>query len=361
MGELRAVVVNGEVHVLVPAGIRDPDLSSGGNTYDRRLCDGLAATGWSVRTREVPGHWPAVDDESRAALVTALSDAPDGSTVLVDGLIASPCPEAMVAAGRRVHTVVLVHMPLGTPADGTARAREAAVVRSTAAVVTTSDWTRRWLLGAYELDPERVHVARPGVDRAATAPGSSNGGSLLNVGAVTPGKGHDLLVAALARAADLPWRCVCVGSLTRSPAFVASVRRDIHETGLTDRLLLVGPRTGQDLAGAYRSADVLVLTSRAETYGMVVTEALAHGLPLLAYDVGGVSEALGHGGSGEPPGMLVPGDDIDAYAEVVRRWLTDACLRRRLRATAAERRAGLTGWDETVVRVARVLEAASAA
>ena len=353
--------MNGEVHVLVPGGIADPDRSSGGNTYDRRLCEGLAATGWSVRTREVPGDWPAVGDESRAALVRALGETRDESLVLVDGLVASPCPEALVPAGRRLRTVVLVHMPLGTPAGGTARAREAAVVRSTAAVVTTSDWTRRWLLGAYGIAPGRVHVARPGVDPAPIAAGSSDGASLLNVGAVTPGKGHDLLVAALARAADLPWQCVCVGSLTRSPAFVASLRQHIHHTGLTDRLLLVGPRTGEDLAGAYRGADALVVTSRAETYGMVVTEALAHGLPSLAYDVGGVSEALGRGAGGEPPGVLVPAEDIEAYAQVVRRWLTDADLRRRLRTTAAERRAGLAGWDETVVRVARVLEAVAAA
>ena len=348
------------VHVVVPEGIGDPLRPSGGNTYDRRLCEGLAATGWSVRTREVSGNWPSAGLQSRTALTGALDSAPDGSVVLVDGLVASACPEALVPAGRRLRTVVLMHMPLGAHADDTCREREAAMVRSTAAVVATSDWTRRWLLEAYGLHPGRVHVARPGVDPATTAAGSADGGNLLTVGAVTPGKGHDLLVAALARVTDLSWQSVCVGSLTRSPAFVASLRLDIHDAGLTDRLLLIGPRTGEELAATYAAADVLVHTSRAETYGMVLTEALAHGLPALACDVGGVSEALGLGADGRPPGVLVPTGDVDAFAEVVRCWLINASLRRRLRVRAAERRTGLTGWGETVDRVARVLEGVAA-
>ncbi len=344
------------VHVVVPAGIGDPRRPSGGNTYDRRLCEGLATAGWSVRVREVAGDWPHAGRDSRAALAEALGDAPDGSVVLVDALVASGCPEALVPACRRVHTVLLMHMPLGAQPDHTDRGQEAEVVRASTAVVTTSDWTRHWLLGAYELDPGRVHVARPGVDAAQTATGSLAGGNLLNVGAVIPGKGHDLLVAALAQVADLSWRCVCVGSLARSPHFVTALHQHVSDAGLDARLRLVGPRAGRDLACAYAAADVLVLASRAETYGMVVTEALARGLPVLAYDVGGVSEALGLGADGSPPGVLVPAGDVDALAGAVRSWLGDAGLRRRLRDAAAERRTRLTGWDVTVAQVAHVLE-----
>ena len=354
--------MNGERAVLmvVPEGIGDPLRPSGGNTYDRRLSEALAAAGWSVQTREVTGDWPRAAGESRAALSGALDDTPDGSVVLVDGLVASACPEALVPASRRLSTVVLMHMPVGVRSDGTDREREAATVRASAAVVTPSEWTRRWLLGAYGLDPARVHVAHPGVDAAATAGGSAAGGNLISVGAVTPGKGHDLLVRALAGLRDLPWRCVCVGPLTRSPDFVATLLGDIRAAGLDDRLRLVGPLTGRDLDDAYAAADLLVHASRAETYGMVVTEALARGLPVVAYDVGGVSEALGRGADGKPPGLLAPAGDVEALAEAVRAWLGDPALRRRLRAAAAERRTGLTGWPETADRVARVLEGVAA-
>ena len=348
------------VHVVVPEGVGDPLRPSGGNTYDRRLCEGLSTVGWSVRTREVTGAWPETGAEARAALAGTLDRVPDGAMVLVDGLVASVCPEAIEAAARRLRTVVLMHMPLGVHRDSPHREQEAATVRASAAVVTTSDWTRRWLLGAYGVEPGRVHVARPGVDTATLATGSPDGGNLLTVGAVTAGKGHDLLVRALAEVADLSWRCSCVGPLTRAPEFVAALQEEIRDAGLGDRLRLLGPRSGEDLDRTYREADVLVVTSRAETYGMVVTEALARGLPVLGCDVGGVSEALGVGADGRPPGVLVPAGDVEGLAEAVRRWLGDAGTRRRLRAAAAERRAGLTGWEETAARVARVLEGVAA-
>ncbi len=351
----------GTVDLVVPAGIDDPLRPSGGNTYDRRLREELPSVGWLVRTREVTGDWPRADVAPQEALAGALEAVPDGAVVLVDGLVASTCPEALLPATRRLRTVVLMHLPVGVTADDVDREREAAVVRAAAAVVTTSGWTRRWLLDAYRLDPARVHVARPGVDPARPAVGSADGANLLCVGAVTPAKGQDALVAALSGLADREGRCTCVGPLDRSPGFVERLRRAIRTAGLEDRVRLTGPRAGADLAAAYSAADVLVLASRTETYGMVVTEALARGLPVLTWDVGGLTEALGETADGSRPGVLVPAGDVAALAGAVRRWLDDADLRRRLRAAAAERRrTGLTGWPETAGRVARVLELVAA-
>lgn len=349
-----------DVRVVVPAGIHDPMRPSGGNVYDLRVCEALEAAGWSVRTCEVRGDWPEAGPRARSSLAAALASAPEGSVVLVDGLVASQCPETMVPASRRLRTVVLMHMPVGAQPGRAQREPEAATVRASAAVVATSDWTRRWLLAAYGLDPRRVHVAHPGVDPAATAPGSVDGGNLLVVAAVTPWKGHDLLVQALALVADLPWQCTCVGPVTGTGEYLAALHAQIVDAGLEQRLRLAGPRSGAGLHRAYAAADLLVLPSRVETYGMVVAEALAHGLPVLAHDVGGVSEALGTGADGQRPGMLVPPGDAEALALAVRSWLDDERLRRRLRAAAAVRRSRLTGWERTADQVARVLEEVAA-
>ena len=174
------------------------------------------------------------------------------------------------------------------------------------AVVTTSAWTRDWLLDRYALHPNRIHVATPGVDAADPAPGTPSGGELLCVAAVTPGKGHDVLFEALASITDLPWRLECVGSLTRDPEFVDRIEQQSRAAGIADRVRLTGPLTGADLDTAYAAADVLVLASRGETYGMVVTEALARGLPVIATAVGGLPEAVGRGADGDTPGILVP-------------------------------------------------------
>src|SRR5829696_5643867 len=356
MGELRAAAVT-EVHVIVPEGVDDPARPSGGNTYDRRVCDGLAARGWTVHEHAVHGAWPRPGDP--AALASVVGRIPDGAVVLLDGLIASAAPGVLVPHARRLRQVVLLHMPLGDRAGGeeppAVRAREREVLAAAAAVVTTSAWTRRRLGELYALPAGRVHVTEPGVDAACLAPGTAAGDSLLCVAALTRDKGHDVLLDGLAMAADLSWRCECVGSLARDPAFADGVRRSARDSGLGDRVRFPGPRFGPELDRAYAAADLLVLASHAETYGMVVTEALSRGLPVLATEVGGVSEALGHGEDGTRPGLLVPPGDPAALGAALRTWLGDTELRARLRRAARERRASLHRWPATASVLAGVL------
>ena len=327
--------------MIVPDGIDDPARPSGGNTFDRRVCRGLADAGWTVRVHPVPVASPA----ALARVVRAL---PDGALVLLDGLVASPAPEVLVPEAGRLRMVALVHMPLTD-------AREGAVLSAATGVVTTSAWARETLLELYSLSGDRVHVAEPGVDEAGLAPGTADAGALLTVGAVIPGKGHDVLLDALALLNGRRWHCTCVGSLDRDPAFVAR----LHRRGLDGRVRFPGPRTEAELDRSYAAADLLVLPSRGETYGMVVTEALARGLPVVAAEVGGVPEALGHGADGARPGLLVPADDPPALGDALRSWLEDADLRGRLRRAARERRASLPRWSKTTSVVADVLAEAA--
>jgi glycosyltransferase involved in cell wall biosynthesis len=351
------------VHVVVPEGIDDPARPSGGNTYDRHVCSELRSLGWSVHEHGVPGGWPRPDATSFAALADVVERIPEGAVVLLDGLVASTAPEVLVPHSRRLRLVMLVHMPLGhRPADEDVdgdRTRERAVLSAATAVVTTSAWTQRRLLELYPLHADRVHVAEPAVDAADLATGSAAGEALLCVAAVTFEKGHDLLLDALATISGLSWHCVCVGSLDRDPAFVEDLRRRAREGGLEDRVHFPGARTGAALHRSYAAADLMVLPSRAETYGMVVTEALARGVPVLAADVGGLTEALGHGADGTPPGLLVAPDDATALSVALRAWLGDAELRSRWRRAARERRGSLSGWSTTASVVAAVLARAA--
>jgi glycosyltransferase involved in cell wall biosynthesis len=341
------------VHVVMPDGVDDPARPSGGNAYDRRICAGLVATGWTVHEHAVAGSWPAPDVAAEKALIAVIASIPDAAVVLIDGLIASIVPSVLVPEARRLLLVVLVHMPLDD-------ARECAVLSAARAVVTTSSWTREWLLDRYALQPDQVHVAAPGTDAAALAPGTADGSELLCVAAVTPHKGHDVLLAALAMIADQRWRCVCVGAIDRDPEFVQQLRGRAESAGIGDRVCFTGPRTGDGLERAYAAADVLVLASRAETYGMVVAEALARGVPVVATAVGGLPEALGRTTDGRRPGLLVSPDDPRALAAALGSWLRNAGLRQRLRDAARERRRSLPDWSETTARLARVLTGAAA-
>jgi glycosyltransferase involved in cell wall biosynthesis len=348
------------VHVVAPDGIDDPARPSGGNTYDRHVCRELSSLGWSVHEHHIPGAWPRPDATALSALTDVVGRIPDGAVVLLDGLVASAAPEVLVPQARRLRLVVLVHMPLGhRPTDDKVRAREHAVLSAATALATTSAWARRCLLELYPLAPERVHVAEPGVAAAELAARGDSGGTLLCVGAVTFDKGHDVLLEALEELSDLPWQCVCVGSLERDPPFADRLRRRSLDGTLGGRLWFTGPRTGCDLDRTYAAADLLVLASRAETYGMVLTEALARGIPVIVTDVGGVTEALGHGVDGIRPGLLVPPADPGALAAALRTWLTDHETRARLRRAALERRKSLPPWSTTASALARVLSQVS--
>ena len=350
--------------MVVPESIDDPTRPSGGNVYDRRICRGLAAAGWRVEEHAVPGTWPWPDAATAEGLARLVADLPSAAVVLVDGLIASAVPGVLVPQSERLRLVILVHMPLGDGPGGSqvldARTREGAVLAAARAVVVTSSWTAGRLRTRYGLGPDTVHVAEPGVDAADLASGTVAGGELLCVAAVAAHKGHDLLLAALAATLELPWRCTLVGSLTRDPEFVHRLRQQADADGIGDRVRFSGPRTGEELDGDYRASDLLVLASHAETYGMVVTEALARGLPVIATAVGGLPEALGRTAAGGRPGILVPAGDRLALATALRSWLTDAALRHTLRQAARERRGMLSGWPVTTDRVARALSRAAA-
>jgi glycosyltransferase involved in cell wall biosynthesis len=352
------------VHVVVPGDVDDPALPSGGNTYDRRLCAGLADLGFGVCPLAVPGAWPRPRAAEREALARALAALPDGALVVADGLVACGVPEVIGPEASRLRLVVLVHMPLADDpalAPGVAcelDVRERETLRAATAVVTTSAWAARRLTGRHGLDESRVHVVTPGTDRAPLAPGTDGASRLLCVASVSPVKGQDLLVRALATLTDLPWTCDLVGSPARAPAYAADLRRLIDRYGLGDRVRFAGPLTGALLSAVYTVADLVVLASRAETYGMAAAEALARGIPVLAPAVGGLPGTVGRAPGGEVPGLLVPPGDAAALARALRRWLGEPQLRAGLRAAARDRRAELAGWEATAHLMAGVLKEA---
>jgi glycosyltransferase involved in cell wall biosynthesis len=348
------------VHVVVPEGFDDPRQPTGGNIYDRRVCAGLAGAGWDVLVTTVAAAWPVPAAGALADLARIVSAIPDGEAVLIDGIIASPAAAQLLPHTGRIRMTVLLHMPLATVLDAhhdaSAERSERVVLRAAAGVVVTSEWTRQQVLTRYAIPAHRVHVARPGVDQVA-APARPVRGRLICVGVLGRHKGQDLLVEALADLAERDWHCVLVGPLDRDPDFVGQLQTRITRLGYGHRVRLAGILTGAALNHAYATADLLVAPSRSETYGMTVTEALAHGLPVMAADVGGLPEALGSAADGTLPGQLVPPGDPAALAAALGDWLGDERHRHRLRAAARQRRLTLRGWEQTTQATANALTA----
>jgi glycosyltransferase involved in cell wall biosynthesis len=347
--------------VVVPEGFDDPGRPSGGNIYDQRVCAGLAEAGWEVPVTAVAGAWPDPGTGARADLARIVSAVPDREAVLIDGLIASSAAGQLLPHVGRIRMTVLLHMPLATALDthhdADAERSEQVVLRAATGVVVTSEWTRRQVLTRYEIPPHQVHVACPGVDPVA-GPARPVPGHLICVGVLGHHKGQDLLVEALAGLAERDWQCVLAGPIDREPGFAEQLQARISHLGYGQRIQLTGVLTPAALSHAYSTADLLVAPSRSETYGMAVTEALAHGLPVIAAAVGGLPEALGSTADGTRPGILFPPGDSAALAAALGEWLDDEPHRDRLRAAARERRSTLRGWEKTTQDIATALTAA---
>ncbi|MBB5807989.1 glycosyltransferase involved in cell wall biosynthesis [Saccharothrix ecbatanensis] len=338
------------LHFVLPGGVDDPTSPSGGNVYDRRVIEGLRALGTEVHEITVPGTWPQPDLNARADLARALVALDDGAVVLLDGLVACGVPEIVVPHAGRLRLIVLVHLPLaaetGLPPAVTASldTAERECLRAVRAVIATSPQAARHLTDHHGLT--EVHAVNPGTDPAPLATGTDGVSQLLCVASLTPRKGHDVLIEALATVADLPWTCTFVG-----PGRPTQIQHLITHHALTSRIHLTGPLAGTALDRAYATADLFVLPSRAETYGMVVTEALARGIPVIA---SAVPDALATGG------LLLPPGDVTALAQALHRWLTDNHWRHTLRTQARTRRTRLSTWDETAAALARVASAVGA-
>ena len=333
---------------------------SGGDVYDARLARAWDGVHGRSHVLALPGGWPRPGPAERRALGLALRTS---DTVVLDGLIGSACPrevEHAVARGTRV--ALLVHLPLpaeaGLPAEEAARLAELeeAAVRASSDVVATSTWAARDLTRRY--GRRDVVVAVPGADPGPVAEGSRPP-HLLALGALTAVKNHAVLVPALAALKDLPWQATFAGPAGAQPAVAADLAGALAAAGLTDRVTLPGAVVGDGLAALWRRTDLLLLPSLVETYGLVVTEALAHGIPAVVGAGTGAVEALtgtaGRTDTTGAPGTAVEPGDPAAWEQVLRRWLTSAPLREDWRAAAHARRARLRTWADTATDLRRGL------
>ncbi len=347
------------LHLVVPGAL---DQATGGYRYDARVVDGLRELGWTVDVHELQGSFPDPGAAAEDRLDRALTGIADGSRVVIDGLALGALPGAVCGHRDRLRILALVHHPLANE-TGAARStrerlrrleREALV--ACRGVVVTSQHTAREIEG-YGVLSEQIRTVPPGTDPAERAPEPDPDAPprVLCVAAVTPRKGHDVLLRALARLADLKWSCVCVGSLERDPAYARRVQDDVAALGLGARVRFTGERSDGEVEELYRSASVFALASHHEGYGMALTEALARGLPVVTTTAGAIPDTVP-----VDAGVLVPPGDDRAFASALRSLLApdpEGRSRREELAAAARRHAArLPDWRDCARAFAQALD-----
>ncbi|MGM0631573.1 MAG: glycosyltransferase family 4 protein [Pseudomonadota bacterium] len=331
------------------------DTPTGGYHYDRRLIDGMREVGLDVQPTALPEGFPFPDESARRGARKTLATLPDDAIVMIDGLALGVLDDVAEAEARRLRLIALCHHPLALESGLDAsqqrafRASEQRALQFTRAVVVTSDHTARILTAEYGVPMDCIVVARPGTERVPFSPCDGAPPQLLTVASLTRRKAHDVLIDALALVPHLPWQARFVGGTGFDPAWAAALQDRVNRARLQDRIRLVG--AVDDLQTEYRQADLFVLPSRFEGYGMVFAEALAAGLPVIAARAGAVPDVVP-----DTAGLLVPPDDPKALGEAIRSLLTRESLRRELQAGARRAAATLPTWSDSARRVAQLID-----
>lgn len=333
------------LYFMVPGDISQ---NTGGYVYDRRMIRLLREKGWSVTLYELPGRYPFLNYRDKSVIKDMMAKIPDGELVLIDGLALSAISDLIKIHGDRLAIVALVHLltcfekGLNEEEKAIAFKREIEALAHVKKVIVTSRSTARTLA---DQGISNVSVVLPGTDPAPLSEGSvakTGRVELLCVATLTPRKGHLILLKALEGIRNLSWHLTCVGSNKRDKNTAEAIVKFINDNGLEEHVSIKGEVDEGSLKSCYMSADVFVLASYYESYGMVLAEAISYGLPIVSTDVGGIPEVV-------PPyaGILVPPGDLEGLRDALYRVIQEEGLRLKLAEGARIARRKLPTWDSS--------------
>ena len=342
------------VVLLVPGSL---ETRTGGYEYDRRMVHGLRRRGWAVDVETLDGGFPTPTATARVNAARRLAAIPDRTTVLIDGLALGALPDEVHRVADRLRVVALVHHPLAaeTGLDATLAARLRASERRALAaarcVVVTSQATATTIACEYGVAMERIAVVEPGTEPRPLATGSADGAlHMVCVATLVPRKGHEILLGALADVVPCHWRLTCAGSATLPGSTADRLQAQVHTRGLAGRVTLAGEADALTLAALYDSADLFVLPTLHEGYGMAVAEALACGLPVVSTATGAIPDLVGDAG------LIVPPGDRHALVLALARMMDDQVFRGRCARAARHIRHRLPTWTAAVTKMAAALD-----
>ena len=326
---------------------------TGGYIYDAAIAYRLRAAGDAVEIVSIAAG------SDPAHLAHRLSDG-HYDAIVGDALAARELGGALPKCAGRAARVLLVHHLTSWEHEvqnaQALREEEARAIATSDHLVATSAWTAARLSGEYGRACDVVMAGSDRLERLERPRAAAGRVILTFVGSIVPRKRLSLLLEAVDRAnPNLELRVI--GDPTRDPAHAASIRNCLERRpSLRKRVAMLGLVDDRVLARELALADALVLPSSLEGYGMVLSEALHAGVPVIAARMGPLSEIVG---SGECA-LLFDGD-ADRLAELLTRFASEPLLRERMRAAAEERALFLPNWDEAAAAFRTVLTRAVAA
>ena len=341
------------------------DLSTptGGYIYDRQILKELTRSGWHVQLLGLGDGFPFPSESTVASARQRLLDLPAGIPIVMDGLALGVLPQVVAEISVRNPVVAMIHHPLAYEAGlsfeqaDTLKVSETEALSHVAFVIANSQSTARDLTQSFNVNPDSIEIVLPGTVRAPLAQGSGvcAGATpaplrLLAVGSIIPRKGFDILMAALHPLTELAWTLSIAGDATRDAVAPLQLYKDIARFGFENRVYVLGAVDDTQLEILYQQADIFVLASLFEGYGMAYAEALARGLPVIGTTGGAIPDTVPLGA-----GLLVPPGDVQSLTTALKTLIEDAECRARLSQGARQAAASQPTWEDSAKIFSSVL------
>ena len=344
----------------------DIDAPTGGYAYARRMLRHLPDHGVMAHHIALPGSFPEPTEQDLEVTKHLLAQIDPATPILFDGLAFGALPPEIVTTIKSP-VVALVHHALALETGLTSQQRryfqasERLALQHAAAVIASSPLTARTLVRDYAVDPELLSIAEPGTVPALRAIGTGQPFTMLSVGAVIPRKGYPVLFDALQvlastlDAAPDDWHLTIVGATDHAPEEANLVRERVLQSGLRRNITIAGEVSARELSRLYVHADLFVMPSLYEGYGMVLAEAMARGLPIVSTTGGAAAETVADGAALK----VSPGDAL-ALADAIRAAMSDHDRRKAMADASWEAGRRLPDWPDSAAIVAGVLKAVAA-
>ena len=348
-------MINSDLYFVFPGNL---NTNTGGYHYDRRLILELQKLGKAVKTISLSEKFPFPDASALKHANDRFSSIPDDSTVIVDGLAFGAMKSVTEFHKNRLRLIGLCHHPLALETGLGALQKklflksEAHALQCARHIIVTSENTRKILIEDFFVAISKITVAMPGTDTYPFANCNGSPPKLLTCASFTQRKGHDVLIDAFNLLKDLSWTARFVGDQRLDPAWTSSLKRKISASHLEDRVEFVG--TVKNLSNEYQNADIFILPSRFEGYGMVLSEALAHGLPIVSTYAGAIPDVVP-----ESAGILVAPGDYSELATALKSIIMDQSLRMKMQMNAQKIALNLPSWNRCAEIILHGMEAAS--
>lgn len=331
----------------------DKDRRTGGFIYEATVLRVLNELGCATRHLVLPDSFPNPTPADMATTLDLLCAIPADQPIILDGLVFGAIdPDGLATIPAPV--IAMIHHPLGLETGlspqraAFLRGNEAAALRHVAAVIVPSPHTAVILARDFGVDPMLITIAPPGFVRPVQVLVPADPPLILSVGLLAERKGHDVLIDALALIADVPWQAEIVGK-AHDLVYARALEAQVAELSLSDRIKFAGEISATSLDNRFNAAHVFALATRYEGYGMVLSEAMQYGLPIVSCRVGAVPDTVADAG------ILVPPDDPAAFATALRKVLTNPQEHARLATVASGSAASLPEWDDTAQRFIEVI------